>query len=51
MDVGFLMPLNMFKIYDNNRSNYLINAGSNGQYFLQFSSRNKIQNWLIKTNN
>jgi len=44
MDIGFLLPINMFKIYDNNRSNYLINAGSNGQYFLQVSSRNHIKN-------
>jgi hypothetical protein len=44
MDIGFLLPINLFKIYDNNRSNYLINAGSNGQYFLQVSSRNHIKN-------
>lgn len=44
MDPGFLMPINLFKIYDNNRSNYLINAGSNGQYFLQLNSRNQLKN-------
>jgi hypothetical protein len=44
LDIGFLMPFNLFKIYDNNRSNYLINAGSNGQYFLQLNSRNHIKN-------
>jgi len=44
MDPGFLMPINLFKFYDNNRSNYLIEAGSNGQYFLSVSSRNQIKN-------
>jgi hypothetical protein len=44
MDPGFLLPINLFKIYDNNRSNYLINAGSNGQYFLQLNSRNQLKN-------
>ncbi len=44
MDPGFLMPINLFKFYDNNRSNYLIEAGSNGQYFLSLSSRNQIKN-------
>ena len=44
LDPGFLFPINLFKVYDNNKSNYLINAGSNGQYFLQLSSRNQIKN-------
>lgn len=44
LDVGFLIPVNFFKIYDNNRSNYNINAGSNGQFFLQVSSRNHLKN-------
>ena len=44
MDPGFLIPVNFFKIYDNNKSNYLINAGANGQYFFQLSSRNQIKN-------
>ncbi len=43
MDIGFLIPLNFFKIYDNNRSNYVLNAGSNGQFFLQVSSRNHLR--------
>lgn len=43
MDIGFLIPLNFFKIYDNNRSNYVLNAGSNGQFFLQVSSRNHLK--------
>ncbi len=44
VDIGFLIPIIFFKIYDNNRSNYLINAGSNGQFFLQLSSRNHVKN-------
>ncbi len=44
LDVGFLIPLMYFKGYDNNRSNYLINAGSNGQIFIQVSSRNQLKN-------
>ena len=44
MDPGFLIPINLFKFYDNNRSNFLIEAGSNGQYFLSLSSRNQIKN-------
>ena len=43
IDIGFLIPVNFFKIYDNNRSNYVINAGSNGQFFLQVSSRNHLK--------
>ncbi|MCX6212039.1 MAG: hypothetical protein NT104_05670 [Bacteroidetes bacterium] len=44
MDPGFLIPINIFKVYDNNKSNYLINAGSNSQLFFQLSSRNQIKN-------
>lgn len=44
LDIGFFIPVMYFKGYDNNRSNYLINAGSNGQIFLQASSRNHIKN-------
>jgi hypothetical protein len=44
MDPGFLVPVNLFKFYDNNRSNYLIEAGSNGQYFFSINSRNQIKN-------
>ena len=44
MDPGFLIPINLFKFYDNNRSNYLIEAGSNGQYFLSINSRNQLKN-------
>jgi len=49
MDPGFLIPINLFKFYDNNRSNYLIEAGSNGQYFLSLSSRNQIKNTHVYT--
>ena len=43
MDPGFLIPINLYKFYDNNRSNYLIEAGSNGQYFASINSRNQIK--------
>ena len=49
LDVGFLIPINFFKVYDNNRSNYLINAGSNGQIFMQASSRNQIKKTHLYT--
>jgi hypothetical protein len=44
IDPGFLLPVNLFKFYDNNRSNYQIEAGSNGQYFFGINSRNQIKN-------
>jgi len=44
MDLGFLIPINFFKVYDNNRSNYDIRAGSNGQFFFQGSARNILKN-------
>ena len=44
LDIGFLIPVMFFKPYDNNRSNYRINAGSNAQFFLQASARNLIKN-------
>lgn len=50
LDVGFLIPINFFKVYDNNRSNYLINAGSNSQIFAQVSSRNHIKNTHLYAN-
>ncbi|MFN5326439.1 MAG: hypothetical protein ACK5B8_04450 [Bacteroidota bacterium] len=40
LDPGFLIPFLLYKPYDNNRSNYNINAGSNGQIFMQLSTRN-----------
>lgn len=50
IDVGFLIPVNFFKVYDNNRSNYLINAGSNSQFFAQLSSRNHLKNTHLYAN-
>jgi hypothetical protein len=50
MDPGFLIPVNLFKFYDNNRSNYLIEAGSNGQYFFSINSRNQIKNTQVYGN-
>jgi hypothetical protein len=50
LDVGFMIPLMYFKAYDNNRSNYLINAGSNGQIFMQVSSRNHIKKTHLYAN-
>ena len=44
LDPGFMIPINLYKIYDDLRSNYRINAGANGQYFLQVNSRNQIKN-------
>ena len=44
LDIGFLIPVMFFKPYDNNRSNYVINAGSNAQFFFQASARNLVKN-------
>ena len=44
LDVGYLIPILFYKIYDNIVNNNNINAGSNGQLFLQISSRNHIKN-------
>ncbi len=41
-DVGYLFPLMFFKVYDNIANNSNIRTGSNGQLFLQVSSRNHI---------
>jgi hypothetical protein len=43
-DVGFLLPINFFKSYDQWTSNQNINAGSNAQFFGQVSSKNYIKN-------
>ena len=42
MDVGYLFPLMFFKVYDNIVNNSNIHTGSNGQVFLQVSSRNHL---------
>lgn len=44
LDPGFLIPFNLFKVYDNNRSFNNLNAGNNGQLFAQVSSRNHLKN-------
>jgi len=43
MDPGYLIPVMFFKAYDQITSRYRINSGSNGQFFLQASSRNHIK--------
>lgn len=43
-DAGYLIPVIFFKAYDNLVSNDNINAGGNGQLFLQASSRNHLKN-------
>ncbi len=40
---GYLIPILFFKAYDKLISNDNINAGSNGQLFLQLSSRNHVK--------
>lgn len=42
LDIGYLFPLMFFKIYDNIVNNSNIRTGSNGQLFLQLSSRNQL---------
>lgn len=44
LNVGYLIPVLFFKAYDNLINNNNINAGSNGQLFLQVSSRNNLRN-------
>ena len=43
LDIGYLMPLMFFKVYDNIVNNSNINTGSNGQLFFQVSSRNQLR--------
>jgi hypothetical protein len=43
-DAGYLIPVLFFKAYDNLVSNENINAGGNGQFFFQVSSRNHLKN-------
>lgn len=44
IDVGYLLPMLFWKVYDNIINNNNINAGANGQLFMQVSSRNHIPN-------
>lgn len=46
-DVGYLIPINFFKAYDQYVSKYSLTAGSNSQFFGQISSRNHIKNTHI----
>ncbi|MBD3747872.1 MAG: hypothetical protein IE931_00100 [Sphingobacteriales bacterium] len=43
-DAAYLIPILFFKAYDQYKSRYQINTGSNGQFFFQASSRNQIKN-------
>ncbi len=43
INIGYFIPILFFKAYDNLTNNGNINAGSNGQFFLQVSSRNNIR--------
>ena len=42
LEVGYLFPLMFFKVYDNMVNNSNIRTGSNGQLFVQVSSRNHL---------
>jgi hypothetical protein len=42
IDIGFLNPLQFYKVYDNNKSLYEILNGNNGQLFMQLSFKNVI---------
>ncbi len=44
LQAGYLIPIVFFKAYDLLNNNDNINAGSNGQLFLQLSSRNHLKN-------
>lgn len=44
LNVAYLMPMMFFKAYDHYSSKHNISAGSNGQFYLQLSSRNHIPN-------
>jgi len=44
LSVAYLMPMMFFKAYDHYSSKHNISAGSNGQFYLQVSSRNHIPN-------
>lgn len=44
LNIGYLIPVSFFKIYDNLINSNRINNGSNGQIFAQISSRNNLRN-------
>ncbi len=49
LQAGYLIPVLFFKAYDLVTNNDNINAGSNGQLFLQLSSRNHLKNTHMYT--
>ncbi len=49
MNAGYLIPILFFKAYDKLTSNDNINAGANGQLFLQLSSRNHLKKTHLYT--
>ena len=49
LNVAYLFPLMFFKAYDQYESRYDVPTGSNGQFFLQASSRNHIPNTHVYT--
>jgi hypothetical protein len=44
LNIGYLIPINFFKVYDQYNSRYNIRAGDNSQFFGFISSRNQIKN-------
>jgi hypothetical protein len=49
LDVGYLIPIMFYKVYDNIANNSHIQAGSNAQVFFNVSSRNQFKNTHIYT--
>jgi hypothetical protein len=49
LNLGYFIPVMFFKAFDNYSGNNNINRGSNGQFFLQLSSRNQIPNTHLYT--
>jgi len=48
-DVGYLIPIMFFKVYDEIANNSHIQAGSNEQLFFNISSRNQLKNTHLYT--
>jgi len=49
LNLGYFIPVMFFKAFDNYSGNNNINRGSNGQFFLQLSSRNQLPNTHLYT--
>ena len=49
LDVGYLIPVMFYKVYDNIANNSHIQAGSNAQIFFNVSSRNQLKNTHLYT--